>query len=53
MRPYPSLDFGLVGEPDLTIRDLLDHLENKIDQRSPEIQQIFANHDPAVPACLQ
>ena len=26
MRPYPSLDFALVGEPDLTIRDLLDHL---------------------------
>jgi radical SAM superfamily enzyme YgiQ (UPF0313 family) len=47
MRPYPSLDFGLVGEPDLTLRDLLDHLENKIDQRSPEIQRIFANHDPA------
>jgi radical SAM superfamily enzyme YgiQ (UPF0313 family) len=47
MRPYPSLDFGLVGEPDLALRDLLDHLENKIDQRSPEIRQIFANHDPA------
>ena len=46
MRPYPSLDFVLVGEPDLTIRDLLDHLDNKFDQRSPEIQRIFANHDP-------
>jgi anaerobic magnesium-protoporphyrin IX monomethyl ester cyclase len=45
MRPFPALDFALVGEPDLTIRDLLDHLENKIDQRSPEIQRIFANHD--------
>ncbi len=42
MRPYPSLDFVLVGEPDLTIRDLLDHLENKVDQRSPEMQRIFA-----------
>jgi anaerobic magnesium-protoporphyrin IX monomethyl ester cyclase len=42
MRPFPSLDFGLVGEPDLTIRDLLDHFENKFDQRSPEIQQIFS-----------
>jgi hypothetical protein len=42
MRPYPSLDFALVGEPDLTIRDLLDHLENKIEQRSPEVQKIFA-----------
>jgi len=46
MRPFPALDFGLVGEPDLTIRDLLDHLENKIDQRSVEIERIFTNHDP-------
>jgi radical SAM superfamily enzyme YgiQ (UPF0313 family) len=46
MRPFPSLDYALVGEPDLTIRDLLDHLENKIDQRSPEIKRIFDKHDP-------
>ena len=46
MRPYPSLDFALVGEPDLTIRDLLDHLEGRIDQRSPEIVKIFQEHDP-------
>ncbi len=45
MRSYPVLDYVLVGEPDLTIRDLLDHLENRIDQRSPEIEQIFAKHD--------
>ena len=45
MRPYPGLDFALVGEPDLTIRDLLDHLENKIDQRSPEVKKIFDKHD--------
>lgn len=46
MRPYPSLDFVLVGEPDLTIRDLLDHLEGKIDQRSPQITKMFDEHDP-------
>lgn len=46
MRPFPSLDFALVGEPDLTIRDLLDHLEHKIDQRSPEIIKLFDEHDP-------
>src|SRR5512134_1109168 len=46
MRPFPSLDYALVGEPDLTIRDLLDHLENKIDQRSPEIKRTFDKHDP-------
>ncbi len=47
MRPYPSLDFVLVGEPDLTLRDLLDHLERKIDERPPSIQKLFADHDPS------
>ena len=46
LRAYPSLDFALVGEPDLTIRDLLDHLEGKIDQRAPEIKKLFDLHDP-------
>jgi radical SAM superfamily enzyme YgiQ (UPF0313 family) len=45
MRPYPGLDYALVGEPDLTIRDLLDHLEGKIGERSPEIVNIFNKHD--------
>jgi radical SAM superfamily enzyme YgiQ (UPF0313 family) len=45
LRPYPSLDFALVGEPDLTIRDLLDHLEGRIGERSPEILQMFNKHD--------
>jgi radical SAM superfamily enzyme YgiQ (UPF0313 family) len=45
LHSFPALDFVLVGEPDLTIRDLLDHLENRIDERSPEIQKIFAKHD--------
>jgi len=47
MRPYPALDFILLGEPDLTIRDLLDHLEGKTGQRPEEIQRLFENHDPA------
>lgn len=46
MRAYPALDFALVGEPDLTLRDLIDHLEGKTDQRSEEIQGIFDRHDP-------
>jgi radical SAM superfamily enzyme YgiQ (UPF0313 family) len=46
MRPYPSLDFVLVGEPDLTIRDLLDHLEGRIDERPENIRQLFEKHDP-------
>src|SRR6266851_2653679 len=43
---YPALDFVLVGEPDLSLRDLLDHLEGRFDQRSPLIQKLFAEHDP-------
>jgi anaerobic magnesium-protoporphyrin IX monomethyl ester cyclase len=46
LRPYPALDFALVGEPDLTIRDLLDHLENKFDERSPDINRLFVTSDP-------
>jgi anaerobic magnesium-protoporphyrin IX monomethyl ester cyclase len=44
---YPALDFVLVGEPDLSLRDLLDHLEGRLDQRSPLIQKLLAEHDPA------
>lgn len=46
MRSYPALDYVLIGEPDLTIRDLLDHLEGKIDQRPPNIRKLFDDHDP-------
>ena len=46
MRPYPALDYILLGEPDLTIRDLLDVLEGKVDQRPENIQKIFDTHDP-------
>ncbi len=49
LQPYPALDFVLIGEPDLTIRDLLDHLDlnGKFEQRSPQIRTLFAKHDPA------
>lgn len=46
MRPFPSLDYGLIGEPDLTIRDLLDNLENRIDERQENIINLFQKHDP-------
>jgi anaerobic magnesium-protoporphyrin IX monomethyl ester cyclase len=52
MRPYPSLDYVLVGEPDLTIRDLLDHLEGRIDERSEMIENLFTKHDPMYEAAL-
>ncbi len=46
MRAFPALDFGLVGEPDLTIRDLLDNLEGKVNDRPPLVQKMIAEHDP-------
>ena len=46
MRAYPALDYSLVGEPDLTLRDLLDHLEKKIADRPPLIEKLFGDHDP-------
>ena len=45
LRTFPSLDFVLVGEPDLTLRDLIDQLENKNTERSPEILKLFEHHD--------
>jgi anaerobic magnesium-protoporphyrin IX monomethyl ester cyclase len=45
LRPFPSLDFGLRGEPDLTLRDLIDHLEGRQFDRPSNIEQLFARHD--------
>ncbi len=45
MRPYPALDFALIGEPDLAIVDLLDHMEHKVDQRNDLINKLIADHD--------
>lgn len=47
LRTYPALDFVLVGEPDLTIRDLVDNLEGKIDQRPALIKKMIDEHDPS------
>lgn len=45
--PYPTLDYGLRGEPDLTLRDLVDHLEGNQFDRPPDIEQLFRKHDPS------
>ena len=42
-----GLDFVLVGEPDLTIRDLIDHLEGKSEQRPEAIASMLAKNDPS------
>ncbi|MBL7076956.1 MAG: radical SAM protein [Kiritimatiellae bacterium] len=44
MRAYPALDFVLYGEPDLTIRDLIDHLEGRIEERPENIRVLFTKH---------
>jgi anaerobic magnesium-protoporphyrin IX monomethyl ester cyclase len=45
LKPYPSLDYGLRGEPDLTLRDLIDHLEGNQFSRPEAIQTLFGKHD--------
>src|SRR6185503_13205552 len=45
LKPYPSLDYGLRGEPDLTLRDLIDHLEGNQFSRPDNIQTLFTKHD--------
>ncbi|MFO7539364.1 MAG: radical SAM protein [Chloroflexota bacterium] len=52
LRPYPALDYVLVGEPDLTLRDLVDHLEGKTDQRPDVVEKLFAEHDPLYQTAL-
>lgn len=60
LRPFPALDFGLRGEPDLTLRDLIDHLEGRQFARPENIETLFRKHDanyapialPAGPAGL-
>ena len=46
MRAFPTLDFVLYGEPDLTLRDLVDHLEDTLAARPETIENLFARHDP-------
>ncbi len=53
MRPYPSLDFTLVGEPDLTLRDLIDHLEGKIGERAEAIERMTGEERPELPASAE
>jgi anaerobic magnesium-protoporphyrin IX monomethyl ester cyclase len=41
MRPFPALDFVLRGEPEITLRDLLDRLEGKSPSQ-PKIAKMVA-----------
>jgi anaerobic magnesium-protoporphyrin IX monomethyl ester cyclase len=42
---YPSLDYGLRGEPDLTLLDLVDHLEGRQFGRDEGAERLFREHD--------
>jgi radical SAM superfamily enzyme YgiQ (UPF0313 family) len=45
LKAYPSLDYGLRGEPDLTLRDAIDHLEGRQFDRPDTIRTLFSKHD--------
>lgn len=45
MLSFPALDYILVGEPDLTLVDLIDHFEGKVDERPDNIIKLFDDHD--------
>jgi len=45
MEAYPSLDFILRGEPELTLRELIDSLEGR-EPSDPQIVELFKDTDP-------
>lgn len=45
MRPYPALDYCLRGEPDLTLREIVDTQTGRT-QFSPEIERLYRTTDP-------
>ena len=46
MRPYPALDFVLQGEPELTLRELVDVFEGRTPQ-DPHLLKLFRDTDPS------
>jgi anaerobic magnesium-protoporphyrin IX monomethyl ester cyclase len=44
MRPYPALDYVLVGEPELTLRELVDVFEGRAPQ-DPHLLKLFRDTD--------
>lgn len=52
LRTYNTLDFVLVGEPDLTLRDLVDHIEGRLPERCDVIRKLFMKHDPTYTASI-
>ncbi|OQY48091.1 MAG: radical SAM protein [Anaerolineaceae bacterium 4572_78] len=46
MRPYPSIDFVLRGEPELTLRELVDTFEGHVGQNT-YMEELFRKTDPS------
>ncbi len=47
MRDYPSLDFVLRGEPELTLRELVDVLEDRQSTRPEALNELLRKTDPS------
>jgi anaerobic magnesium-protoporphyrin IX monomethyl ester cyclase len=45
MRPHPSLDYCLRGEPEMTLREVVDTIEGRT-EFSPEILNLYKTTDP-------
>ncbi len=46
MRDFPALDFVLRGEPELTLRELVDVLEGRQEDRPDWVRKLFEGADP-------
>jgi len=47
MRDYPALDFVLRGEPELTLREVIDVLENRQQSRPATLTELLRKTDPS------
>ncbi len=46
LHSFPALDYVLRGEPELTLRELIDAHENRTEPLSPMLEKLFREHDP-------
>ena len=46
LQSFPALDYVLRGEPELTLRELIDAHENRTEPLSPMLEKLFREHDP-------
>lgn len=46
LQSFPALDYVLRGEPELTLRELIDAHEHRTEPLSPMLEKLFREHDP-------